>query len=256
MRLLIPIFMFAFAGQLADSAVTETIESTHAVTADASLSLENINGNVEIGTWDRAEIRVVALKSARSQEALDAIEVRIESDDTHVSVKTHYNRKEGSFLGKWTNSGEVTYTVTVPTGASLRHVRNVNGKIAVDGVCGQVDVATVNGSIETDGLRADAKLETVNGNVKARFASVSAAQSIEIGSVNGGSEIVLPDDADFGIKARTVHGRIRTDFDLEVDSPKHGPGSRLNGRIGEGAASVEISTVNGAIRVSKASGTL
>jgi len=256
MRLLVPIFMFAFAGQLADSAVTETIESTHAVTADASFSLENINGNVEIGTWDRAEIRVVALKSARSQEDLDAIEVKIKSDDTHVSVKTDYNRNEGSFFGKWTNSGDVTYTVTVPTGASLRHVRNINGKITVDGVSGPVDVATVNGSIATTGLRDDAKLETVNGNVKAEFASVSADQSIEIGSVNGRSEIVLPENADVGIKARTVHGKIRTDFGLEVDKRKYGPGSRLNGQIGEGTASVDISTVNGGIRVSKASGTL
>jgi len=256
MRLLVPIFMFAFAGQLADSAVTETIEATHAVTADASFSLENINGSVEITTWDRSEIRVVAVKEARSQEDLDAIEVKIHADDNHVAVKTNYNRKEGSFFSKWTNSGEVSYTVTVPAGASLRNLRTVNGAIRIEGVGGPVDAATVNGSIETTGLRADAKLETVNGNVKAHFASVSADQSIEIGSVNGRSEIVLPDDADFGIKARTVHGRIRTDFDLEVDQRKYGPGSRLNGQIGEGTASVDISTVNGAIRVSKASGTL
>jgi len=256
MRLLVPLFMFAFAGQLADSAVTETIEATHAVTADASFSLKNINGNVEINTWDRGEIRVVAVKKARTQEDLDAIEVTIRADEVHVDVKTEYNRKEGSFLGKWTNSGDVTYTVTIPMGGSLRNVRNVNGSVTLEDVGGPVDVSTVNGSIHTSGLRSDAKLETVNGNVKARFASVSPDQSIEIGSVNGRSEIVLPDDADFGIKARTVHGRIRTDFGLEVDKRKYGPGSRLNGQIGEGTASVDISTVNGGIRVSKASGTL
>lgn len=256
MRLIVPIFMFAFAGQLADSAVTETIEATHAVTADASFSIDNINGNVEITTWDRPEIRVVAVKEARTQEDLDAIEVRIESDDTHVAVKTKYNRKEGSFFSKWTNSGEVTYTVNVPAGASLRNVRTVNGGVSVEGVGGTVDVATVNGSIDTSGLRNNAKLETVNGNVKARFAAVSSAQSIEIASVNGRSEIVLPDNPDCGIKARTVNGRIRTDFGLEVDKRKYGPGSRLNGQLGEGTASVDISTVNGAIRVSKASETL
>lgn len=256
MRLLVPLFLFAFAGQLADSAVTETIEATHAVTADASFSLQNVNGNVEITTWDRPEIRVVAVKKARTQEDLDALEVKISADDTHVAVKTNYNRKEGSWLGRWTNSGDVTYTVTVPSGASLRNVRTVNGSVRIEGVAGAVNVTTVNGSIDTSGLRNNAKLETVNGSVKARFAAVSTDQSIEIGSVNGRSEIVLPENANCGIKARTVNGRIRTDFGLHVDKPKYGPGNRLNGRLGEGTASVEISTVNGAIRVSKASETL
>lgn len=256
MRLIVPLFMFAFAGQLADSAVTETIEATHAVTADASFSLENINGSVEVGTWDRSEIRVVAVKKARTQEDLDAIEVKITADDASVAVKTKYNRKDGSWFRRWTNSGDVTYTVTVPAGASLRNVRTVNGSVSVEDVGGRVDVATVNGSIDTVGLRNNAKLETVNGSVKARFAAVSAEQSIEIGSVNGRSEIVLPENADCGIKARTANGRIRTDFDLHVDKRKYGPGSRLNGRLGEGTASVDISTVNGAIRVSKASETM
>ncbi|HUG11398.1 MAG TPA: DUF4097 family beta strand repeat-containing protein, partial [Opitutaceae bacterium] len=228
MRLLVPLFLFAFAGLFTDAAVTETIEATHTVTADASFSLENINGTVSIDTWDRSEIRIVAVKEARTQEDLDAIEVKIQADDDHVAVKTEYNRKEGSFLSKWTNSGDVTYSVTVPHGASLRKVRTVNGSVHVENVGGTVDVATVNGSIDTSGLRSDANLETVNGNVKARFASVSDNQSIEIGSVNGRSEIVLPEDANCGIKARTVHGGIRTDFDLEVDKRKYGPGSRLN----------------------------
>jgi len=256
MRLLVPLFLFAFAGLLADGAVTETIEATHPVSAEASFSLDNINGSVSIDTWDRSEIRVIAVKKAKSQEDLDAIDVEIQATDDHVGVKTKYNRKEGSFFGKWTTSGDVTYTVTLPMDASLRHVKTVNGSVKVAGVGGRVDVSTVNGSIDTTGLRSDAKIETVNGSVKARFTSVSADQSIHIGSVNGRTEIILPENASCGIKARTVNGGIRTDFALDVDKPKFGVGSRLNGQLGEGDASVDISTVNGGIRVSKASGTM
>jgi DUF4097 and DUF4098 domain-containing protein YvlB len=256
MRLLIPLFLFAFAGLLADGAVTETIEATHPVSADASFSLDNINGSVAIDTWDRSEIRVIAVKKAKSQEDLDAIDVQIQASDDHVGVKTKYNRNEGSFFSRWTNSGDVTYTVTVPAEASLRLVKTVNGSVKVDGVGGEVEVSTVNGSIDTTGLRNDARIETVNGSVKARFTSVSADQSIHIGSVNGRTEIILPEDASCGIKARTVNGRIRTDFGLAVDKPKFGPGNRLNGQLGNGSANVDLSTVNGGIRVSKASATM
>lgn len=255
MRLLIPLFFFAFAALSSKASVTETVESTHEVSESAAFSLENINGHVSIDTWDRAEIRVVALKKASTQEDLDAMKIRIHAEPDHVSVKTEYDRKDGSFFGKWSNSGEVAYTVTVPTGTTLREVRTVNGAVRVSGVAGPVNVSSVNGSVEVDGLRSDARIGTVNGHVTAGFAAITDDQKIHINSVNGRSEIVLPADANCGIEARTVHGSIRNDFGLEV-AKTHGAGNRLNARIGEGGASVDISTVNGGIRVTKAKGTL
>jgi len=255
MRLLIPLFFFTFFGLLADAAVTETLDQTYPVAADATLSLGNINGSVTVDTWDRPEVRVVAVKRASSQEDLDAIEIKVTASADTVDVKTKYNRDEGSFFGRWNSSGDVKYTVTVPRGARLKDVKTVNGSIHVDGVEGPVHVSSVNGSIEANGLRHDAKIRTVNGHVVAQFAAVDADQDIEIDSVNGKSEVVLPADANCGIKARTVHGSIRNDFDLEV-AKSWGPGRKLDGQLGAGDGKVSISTVNGSIRVSKAAATL
>lgn len=256
MRLLIPLFFFAFAGLFADASVSETIESTHPVNAGASFSLDNVNGRVTVETWDRPEVRIVAEKSARNQEDLDAIEIQISASDDRVSVKTKYNRKEGSFFSKWNNSGEVEYTITVPAGIELDAVKTVNGGIRVADISGDVSVSTINGSISATGLRGNASIHTVNGNVKADFASVSDDQQIRIDSVNGRSEVALPSGASFGIKASTVHGSIRNEFGLENTRSKWGVGNRLNAQLGDGGANVDISTVNGGIRVSKSDATM
>ena len=256
MRLVVPLFFFAFAGLLskADASVKESVESTNAVNPGAAFSLENINGRVTIDTWDQAEIKVVALKKADNQEGLDAMEVKISAAPDHVSVETKYHRNEdSSFFGGWNHSGEVTYTVTVPAGTVLRDVKTVNGRIQLSGDYGAVNVSSVNGSIDAEGLRSDAKIATVNGHVKAGFATISDNQRIKLDSVNGRSEIILPANANCGIKARTVHGGISNDFGLDEERSRWGVGSRLTGHIGEGGADVDISTVNGGIRVSKAS---
>ena len=256
MRLIVPLFMFAFAALFSDAAIKESVESTHAVDPGASFSLENLNGRVEINTWDRAEIKVVAIKQAGTQDALDRIQVKIQATPKHVAVKTEYNREDGSFFDRWTTSGEVSYSVTVPVGTDLHDIKTVNGSIHVNGVSGSVKLETVNGSVEAAGLRGDATLGTVNGHVKAQFASLADDQHIRLESVNGRSEIVLPADAKCGITARTVHGSISNDFGLENARSRWNIGNRLDGRLGTGGASVDISTVNGGIRVSKASATM
>jgi DUF4097 and DUF4098 domain-containing protein YvlB len=257
MRLIVPLFLFAFAALFSDASVKETVESTHAVDPGASFSLDNINGRVTIDTWDRAEIKIVALKKADDQEDLDAMDVKIQASPTHVSVWTKYNKKEdASFWNRWNSSGEVSYTVTVPVGTVLEEVKTVNGAVRVNGVEGSVHVSSVNGSVEAEGLRSDASISTVNGHLKAVFASINQNQRIKLNSVNGRSEIVVPANASFEIKARTVHGGISNDFGLDNGRSKWGVGSRMRGQLGEGGADVDISTVNGGIRVSKASGTM
>src|SRR5271165_5866616 len=67
--------------------VTEEFHKTVALNANGRVSLENINGNVEITGWDRNEVQIDAVKSARDQERLN--EARIEVETGGDSVKIH-----------------------------------------------------------------------------------------------------------------------------------------------------------------------
>jgi|ERR1035441_5541182 hypothetical protein len=70
--------------------VTQDFHRTVPLSANGRVSLDNINGDVEITGWDRNEVQIDAVKKARDQQRLDEarIEVNVASDS--VEIKTRY----------------------------------------------------------------------------------------------------------------------------------------------------------------------
>ncbi|MEM6937557.1 MAG: DUF4097 family beta strand repeat-containing protein, partial [Pseudomonadota bacterium] len=134
-----------------------------------------------------------------------------------------------------------------PTGARLRSIETVNGSISIEGVTGEVDAETVNGSIEVSGIESDAKLSTVNGRVEAQLDRLNSDQRVSLESVNGQIIVYMPDNADVEIRAETVHGQLRNDFNLPVE--KGMVGKDLRGRLGSGGGRLTLDTVNGSINI-------
>jgi len=69
-------------------------------------------------------------------------------------------------------------------------------------------------------------------------------------SVNGSVSVALPPEANAKASASTVTGGINSDFGLQTK--KHFPiGQNLDGKLGAGGPSVDLSTVNGGIRIDR-----
>jgi len=51
----------------------EDFHKTYPLKASGEVRLENFNGNVTVSVWDRAEVRVDAVKTARSKQDLEDI---------------------------------------------------------------------------------------------------------------------------------------------------------------------------------------
>ena len=105
----------------------------------------------------------------------------------------------------------------------------------------------MNGAIHARDLADDVQLQTVNGSIEASFRRLASDQNVEIESVNGRVEISVPGNSDASVRADTVHGSLRNDFDLR--SNKSFGGTRLNGQLGSGTAELRLNTVNGSISI-------
>ncbi|MCP4896224.1 MAG: hypothetical protein GY906_04545, partial [bacterium] len=55
--------------------LSETFDQTYPLSVGGTVSLENINGNVEFEVWGAQEVRVLAVKEASSQKRLDGLKV-------------------------------------------------------------------------------------------------------------------------------------------------------------------------------------
>jgi len=220
----------------------ETVDESRPLAASGELSLENTNGSVRLAAWDEARVRIEAIKHAASERALEELKVEIVGEGDRLTVRTRYPR------ARWIGgSGRVDYRVTVPRGVRAR-VRNVNGRVEVDGIAGAVDAGTVNGSVEVTGAGSQVEASAVNGGVEVEMARVLPSGRSRLSTTNGSVRLTLPRDAGADIEARTVNGSISCDFDV---ADAHKSRRRLEGRIGAGGARFDLGTVNGSVHVDR-----
>jgi len=232
--------------QQSSEMLREEFHQTYPLDKQGKVQLENVNGNVRIGTWDREEIKVEAIKRAKKQEHLDEVRIEVDAKADRIRIKTKY--PDSKAKRNKNNSTSVDYTLTVPQHSRLDRISTVNGGIEIEKVNGDVEASSVNGNVTAAGLAGQVELSTVNGSVKANFAELK--KSVSLKSVNGSVTIALPPEANAKVSANTLTGGISSDFALQAK--KHFPiGQNLDGKLGEGGPAVDLSTVNGGIRIDR-----
>lgn len=244
---LLSLAIFATAAVAASAKVTEKFAQTYPLAAEGSIYLGNVNGSVEIVAWDKAEVAVEAEKSARNEEALSHLHIKIESGPARLSIKTEHE-KAWKF---WDSANAaVHYKLMVPAGVTLDKIDVVNADIKVTGVKGRVKVATVNGRIDASGLAGPGTFDTVNGSIKVAYAKLPAnADDISLDTTNGSCTLHLPASAGFRLDADTVNGHVSCDFPITLEkSGRH----ELRGSVAGGGPKVKLDSVNGSLTVAKA----
>ncbi len=224
--------------------IRETVDESRPLAAGGELSLQNTNGSVHVASWDEPRVRIEATKSAATRHGLERIQVEIEGQGERVTVRTRQPRG-GFFFG---GMGGVEYRIMVPRRANVS-VRNVNGRVEVDGVAGRVEAETVNGSVEASHLGSEVRAATTNGSVEVAMDRVRPSGQNRIRSTNGSVRLVLPRDVGAEIEAHTVNGSVHCDYELASGAELSR--RKLEGRIGAGGPRFEIGTVNGSARVER-----
>jgi DUF4097 and DUF4098 domain-containing protein YvlB len=230
-----------------DNVVTEEFHHTYNLAANGRVELDNINGAVHISAWDRNEVKVDAIKRARSEERLKEAQIEVKANDNSVSIATHYperNWNDGD------NPASVEYTLMVPRNAKLDEIKLINGALDVNGVLGEVYASCINGKLTANGLTNRARLQTINGTLNADFEKMPK-EDIELQSVNGTVRLVLPSDAKASLEATTVHGAITNDFGLHTNDHRF-VGHDMHGDLAGGGVHIKLNNVNGRIDISHA----
>ncbi len=253
--LLLPTTASTYRVQSGDGTLTEEFHQTYPLSAGGRVSLSNINGQVKITGWDRAEVRVDAVKRARTPEALRDARIRVNAGAGSVHIETEYDqsqweRRDGDRHEH--HVARVEYTLSVPRTARVENINIVNGPLEIENLSGEVEASSVNGGVTARGLSGRVRLSVVNGRLEAALDSLNDANPVTLSAVNGQLIAVLPSDSNAHVKANTVHGSINNDFGLPVREGRY-VGRDLEGQLGAGGARVRLSNVNGTITIRRAS---
>jgi hypothetical protein len=232
----------------------QDFNQTLPLAANGRLSLDNVNGRIEIAGWDRHEVAIKALKHGKTRESVEAAKIIINSRPDEIIIHTEQPSSVTGFPWSWLwfknskrNDGIVDYAIQVPQNARLKNISSVNGRIVIEDVSGDIEASTVNGQMQVQGAGGNLKLSTVNGRIEAEMASLGRGQSVSLDAVNGQLEAILPSNADAEVSASTLNGGISSEFASLVVKKEFPVGSNLKGKLGNGGAHVKASTVNGGI---------
>jgi len=224
------------------SNLTEEFHKTVSLNANGRVSLENVNGNVEITGWEKNEVQIDAVKSARDQARLDEAKIEIEGSGDAVQIRTRYPEGRSN-----ENPASVHYILHVPAGALLEKIHLVNGSLEISHFKGEVIAHLVNGKLKARDLAGRSELSTVNGPSEIQFSSLANVQEVKISAVNGSINLVLPPSPNANVSASSVSGNIRSDFPIQVQSGF--VGHHMSGTLGSGGTRIELSNVNGSTHI-------
>jgi DUF4097 and DUF4098 domain-containing protein YvlB len=233
----------------ANAQVTEEFHRSVPLSATGSVSLKNVNGDVNITGWERNEVQIDAVKKASNQQKLDEAKIEVDAGSDYVRIRTRYPENHTN-----NNPATVTYELHVPRTARLDSIDLVNGSLEVSQVAGEVRASLVNGSTKIHDLAGRAHLSSVNGTIAANYLTLDNVSDIQLKSVNGEVKLGLPSSPNADVTVSTVNGGITTDFPLTVQGKFMG--RHLEGKLGNGGTRIEISNVNGSVHIGPGEGNL
>lgn len=231
-----------------------------------SIEVKGISGDIDAVAALGGGVEVTATKKARQSDPA-AVNFRVLEHARGVTICAVYptdepgvqtpceagrgdtGRNRSATINVRNNDVHVNFAVRVPAGVEFIG-RTINGEISAKSLDGNVDTNTVNGSINvsTSGF---ARAKTVNGEINAKLGDVNWPEALEFKTINGGIDLDLPAALSTRLEAATFNGEVVSDFPLTV--LRSFGRKRISGTIGAGGRDLVLKTLNGSIRVRRAS---
>ena len=233
--------LFATVCALPGLAFNKTFNETVPLQAGGTFELQNVNGTVELQGWDRNEIEIHAVKTAKQKESdLERVSIDVNAKPSAVSVITRYPQNEGVEVA-------VEYTVHVPRNARVERLGTVNGTLRVSSLENVGDLRTVNGNIEVYESAGPVAAHVTNGNVHLELTHLSTPETTVAETTNGSVLLALPASAQADLEARCLNGSFSSELPVAVESTLRP--REVRGKLGKGGAPIRLRTVNGGIQI-------
>lgn len=268
---------------LAAAALQWQTDTTISVPANARLHLTNHEGRIVVTTWERNALRVqaehgrgdririerrdgVVSVDARGRRGPASVEYRL---TVPVSMALTLGAVEADIeiagVEAEIEVETVEGTVRVRGGRGTVRLSSVDGDIVLDGARGTVRINGVDGDIRVADVIGDVTVETIDGNIsldriEARRVDVSTVDGdlsydgtimdggrYRFTSHDGDVTLFVPAGMNATVTVATFDGEFESDVPIQIDRTRSG--RRFTFVLGTGAATIELETFDGAVRL-------
>lgn len=215
----------------------------------STLSLENMNGNVEIHGWERDELDVYAEKMIQFP------------DRTRFYVYPGKNLVPGIVFDKFENfvkirtknisedkeMGVVDYYIDVPRSVNLKDIVVRRGNISITEVYGDAFLDLTDGDIVVDSFSGSLTASVVHGSVEATLFDLREEDEIVITSREGNITLSIKEDASAQIEAVFPDGELISEFEFQVPLDE----KKIEARLGENGPRIALTALRGNVTIKK-----
>jgi DUF4097 and DUF4098 domain-containing protein YvlB len=275
--------LFALApAALAALTLIQQIDSTVPVERGQRLEVDLYAGDVDVKTWSKNAVRVVADPDTRGR-------VEIERSATALSVRTSGRRGPPpstdleltvpawmalDISGVYTDitiagaRGTITAEtvqgdVSAEGGDGLVSVKSVQGGVSVTGAKGRIEANSVNADVEVHRSAGEISTETVNGSIDlvGTDATTLTATSVNgdlsydgpvhpggrysLSTHNGDITLAMAEGVGAAVSVSTFNGEFESDFPVTLTETRKG--KRFNFTVGSGGAQITLESFQGTI---------
>ncbi len=266
----------------------QSVDKRWDIDANASVSIENIAGEIVIQGWDRKEAHL----TGELANSVDELEIEVSKSRLQIRVKHRNERNVDSsdlnlmlpfgasidaagvsaditVLGmdnEKLSASSVSGDIEVDAISDWVSIESVSGDVEFEGETGRISAESVSGDIDLSGIYGEISATAVSGDMDLAADSVESAKletvsgditlvgeiskngRLSAESMSGDVRVNLPSAQSGSFKAQSFSGRIDTDFG-EVEHARHGPGSHLKFTSGSGGAEVRVESFSGNISI-------
>jgi hypothetical protein len=228
----------------------DEIRKTFELRPGAKIEVQGINGSVSIETSDTKTADVLVRRTANTAKSLARREMIVEQTSDGILIRSRQNRT-GFWDHLFGKDPKEEVIVKAPRQIALS-LRGVNGKVVSGDITGSLEVKGVNGRVDLGQASDSLTISGVNGSIVVGLNQLGE-QGARINGVNGGIELRLGTELNADLEAKGMNGSVRSEIS-EVTVDRAESWSRYSARIGNGGSLIEISGVNGNVRLTRAAG--
>ncbi|NPE29863.1 DUF4097 family beta strand repeat protein [Methanococcoides sp. SA1] len=237
----------------------EYFSSEYEAGNDTVLKVSNVNGHIEINSWEGDTVILDTTKRTRyGKDELDKVDITVIESDNEIKIETTFNAFEDARVSvdmdiKVPNNVTVDFVETTNGNIQIIGTKGdttaagTNGAIAIRNVDGYIKASTTNGAIDIRETTGIDDLETTNGKIDAQIFDLK--DDVDIKCTNGGITLYINPLLNADIEAKTTNGDISVDdIALVLTGIEK---THMEAILGNGGNKIYITTTNGNVNLNE-----
>lgn len=220
-------------------ALAQDFSKTYELGAGGQILIANVMGDIRVTGYDGKTVEIKAYKKGPDK---DAIQINDLSMGNRVELRVFHPPYRG-------HMSSVDFEVRVPKSVEYNfgRIASFGGNVEISDVTGRLRAESVRGNVGLKDVRGIVSASSVSGNVNVEIARVQERSHMRFSSISGNIEVSAPPKLNAVVEMSSTMGPLRTDFPIDIQERRYGPGRSAYGRLGEGVQSLRISSVSGRV---------